>query len=73
MPRAEIVIQPQVRLGATVFVSRDGGVSVKQCTGDDDNAYLAFEPDEALLVAAALIEVAEAAKARRTEEEHGDR
>ena len=63
MTRHEITIPH--RIGARIFVDVCGGVSVAQDHGPGADATLGFEPEEARAVAAAMIEVANAATRQR--------
>jgi hypothetical protein len=73
MGRRDITVQPRVRYGARVYANRGGGISVKQTTDEDDEAWLVFELDEAVSVARAILEVVEAAAAPSSEEPSEDR
>jgi hypothetical protein len=71
-PRASISI-PR-RDGAHVFANEGGGLTVEQDPQVGDGGLVAFEAEEAMAVAAALMEVAEAVIRQRqtgTEGQHG--
>jgi hypothetical protein len=62
MARREIFIPPQC--GARVYVNERGEVVLEQSNDLQESVSLYFQPEEAKRVAAAIVEVAEAAAAR---------